>query len=666
MGMSRRSATALAGGVLAAEVTAVVVMLLLDLRLERDGYGEHVDSLLDPWVWLFVLAAFGPAAVGLVIARSHPRHPVGWLFLGLSVSVLAAGVVEEWFIHAAIVDPPEIGGAEAAAVVADKIFLPWWTLLTLILLLTPTGTYLSDRWRRVGAVTIVASAVFLALSVISDQPLSSPYDRVGNPWAIPSIAPYPTIGSRLAFGVVAVGLLLGGASLVVRWRRATGDERQRLLWLVLAVVPLPAVIPVHLYAVTTDNGAFIVGTLALFLVLIPAVAGMSVLRYRLYDVERVVATTLTYSLVSAVLVAIYACVVWLGAHVGAAWSPSPVATATTGAVAAALAAGPLRRGLQDAIDRRFNRRGYEAAQVVRGAVAEARAGLDPEALLQRALGDPTLTVAYPGPGGWVGGAGEPTVTPAEHVEVTRSERVVARIGYDPRACDRATVAQVGRIAAAELDNTRLRAELGRRLVEIAASRRRLSQAQREERRRIERDLHDGAQQSLLALAFELQAAQLGGDPGTMRDALVHGAEEARRAAQELRDLANGLHPAALVDGGLAGVVDDLARRSPVPIEVDVDAARFDPAAEFTAWLVVAEAVTNAHKHANASRIQVLGTRGGDGVLRLRVSDDGLGGADPTGSGLRGLHDRVESAGGTLQVRSDDDGTTVEVTLPCGS
>ena len=124
---------------------------------------------------------------------------------------------------------------------------------------------------------------------------------------------------------------------------------------------------------------------------------------------------------------------------------------------------------------------------------------------------------------------------------------------------------------------------------------------------------------------------------------------ARSAAQELRALANGLHPAALTDGGLAGVVDDLARRSPVPIDVDVDRARLDPATEFTAWLVVAEAVTNAHKHAGGRAGSAVVSARHNGELRLSICDDGHGGADPPGSGLRGLHDRVESAEGTLRV-----------------
>ena len=201
--------------------------------------------------------------------------------------------------------------------------------------------------------------------------------------------------------------------------------------------------------------------------------------------------------------------------------------------------------------------------------------------------------------------------------------------------------------------------------EIAASRARLAGAQRRERRRIERDLHDGAQQSLLALSFELQSARLDGDPERMQRALAEGADAAQAAVRELRDLANGLHPAALADGGLAAALDDMARHSPVPLRVQVDSNRLDPGTEFTAWSVIGEAVVNAQKHAAAHGIEVDVQRR-NGNLRLRVHDDGRGGANPEGPGLRGLRDRVEAARGRLTVTSGRDGTTVEAVLPCGS
>jgi signal transduction histidine kinase len=242
---------------------------------------------------------------------------------------------------------------------------------------------------------------------------------------------------------------------------------------------------------------------------------------------------------------------------------------------------------------------------------------------------------------------------------------VARVGYDPDRVDETTVRQVADLAAAELDNTRLRSELAAKVAEVEESRLRIARAQRDERRRIERDLHDGAQQTLLALAFRLQAAALSTDPGRWRSALQDGAGDAGDAARQLRALANGLHPQALIEGGLPAVLDDLARHSPVPVKVSADVDRVDAGVEFTAWLVVAEAVVNAQKHSGADLITIDLSRD-DRLLRFRVADDGRGGADTTSNGLLGLLDRVEAARGTVSVTSGADGTVIEGALPCES
>ena len=665
MVMTKRLATAIAGAVLLIEAAVFAGMALIDSSLVRRGYRDQFDAITESWTWLWIFAIIIPGVVGTVIVRSQPLHPVGWLFVGLSVSLLAAGVLDEWFTLSVIVKPAEVGGGGVAAVLADKSFFPWWPLLALILLLTPTGTYASPRWRLVGRTTVVATVVCFVLSVTGNETLNHPYDRAENPFVIPQIGDFARVAASLTFFVVALGLLLSGLSLVQRWRHSTGEARRQLLWLALVVVPLPVVIPVHLLAVKTDSAWLTLVTLALFLALIPIAAGLSVLRYRLYDVDRIVGATFTYAFLSFVLTTVYASVVWVGSQISTASSPSPAATATVGAVAAATLAAPMRSGIQHRVDRRFNRRAFEAVRMVRDAVTIDRAGLDPESLLRSALADETVRVAYPAADGWVDAAGAASHADGEHVTVTRGGRTVARIGYDPAQSDESTVMRVGEVAAAELDNTRLRADLQRHLGELAESRARIADAQRAERRRIERDLHDGAQQSLLALAFELQSAHLNGDPGRMRSALGDGATSARDAARQLRDLANGLHPQALTEGGLTAVLDDMARRSPVPVMITCSADRYPPAVEFTCWLVIAEAVVNAQKHADAKRISVDVEHIAD-VLRIRVRDDGRGGAKPEGPGLRGLRDRVEAAGGHAQISSGADGTTIEVTVPCAS
>ncbi|WP_188113501.1 sensor histidine kinase [Nocardioides humilatus] len=666
MTKSQRVATAVTAAVLLLEVGTMVASTFVDRWIDDLGYGDQVDSIPPEWVWLACGAVLAPGVVGLAIVRTHPRHAVGWLFTGLSFALILSLAFDQWFALAAIVEPPKVGGAGAAALLADKVFFPWWPLLTLILLLTPTGTYLSPRWRTVGRVSVVATLVSFGLSVTGNGELNAPYNRVDNPLTIDAIGGPARVGGLLAFLVVAGCLIASGASMVLRWRRAEGDARRQLLWLSFAAALLPAVIPVHLYAVVNDDNALILITVGLFLVLIPVTAGLSVLRYRLYDVDRIVSTTTTYSVLSVLLAAVYAGIVWIGSRVSWDTAPSPATTAAVGAVTSALLFAPLRTAVQQRVDRRFNRRAYDAGRVVRRALAEDRAGLDPEAVLRVALADPSVSVSYPGIDGPVDGSGALAGSEPHQVEVVRRGRTVAWIGFDPLRTDEATVTRASALVAAELDNTRLRAELQRNLAELTESRSRIADAQRQERKRIERDLHDGAQQTLLALAFDLQSAQLNGDADRMHHALVAGATSARDAARELRDLANGLHPQALVEGGLAAVLDDVARHSPVPVQVNAPSGRWEPAVEFTAWLVVAEAVVNAQKHAEAARIDV-DVRQDGGHLLLRVADDGRGGADQSSSGLRGLRDRVEASGGTVTISSDPGiGTTLEAVIPCAS
>jgi signal transduction histidine kinase len=504
------------------------------------------------------------------------------------------------------------------------------------------------------------------LSIPSAKTLDPPYQHVQNPMVVDAIQPWADLLGIVCIYTIGLGLIASGFSLLLRFRRATGDERRQLLWLVFAVAPLPLYVVVAF--ASSQNGSGLVTVIATggFITVVPIAAGLSVLRYRLYDVERIVAATVTWVLLSTIVVATYALVVWLGARAVASGPVSPALAATVGAVAGAGLAFPLRRALQDMVDRRFNRRAYDARRVIGAALAAEEAGIDVESVLRDALQDPAVMVAFPGPdGGWMRSDGSAALVAGSLVDVDRHGRVIARISFDPDVNDSGTVRRAAMLAAAELDNTRLRAELVLQVGEIAASRTRLATAQRRERRRIERDLHDGAQQSLLALAFELKSAQLNGDPERMSQALTDGAVAAQSAVRELRDLANGLHPAALADGGLTAALDDMARHSPVPIRVRADQGRLDSGIEFTAWSVIGEAVVNAQKHAAAHGIEVDVHRQ-NGDLRLRVHDDGRGGANQDGPGLRGLRDRVEAAHGRLTVSTGAEGTTVEAVLPCGS
>jgi signal transduction histidine kinase len=221
-----------------------------------------------------------------------------------------------------------------------------------------------------------------------------------------------------------------------------------------------------------------------------------------------------------------------------------------------------------------------------------------------------------------------------------------------------------------IHNERLAAEVRRQLDEVRASRARLVEAAATERRRIERDLHDGAQQHLIGVALTLQEAREEArreapHAGYMKK-LDDTADELLAAIDELRELARGIHPAVLTEDGLGVAVSSLARRATIPVEVDVEVAdRLPTAVETTAYYVVAEALTNLTRHSNAHAATVRISRR-NGYLEVEVSDDGQGGADLTqGTGLWGLADRLDAISGTLQVDSPPlGGTRLKAVIPC--
>ncbi len=304
---------------------------------------------------------------------------------------------------------------------------------------------------------------------------------------------------------------------------------------------------------------------------------------------------------------------------------------------------------------------------------------DLRSLLARALGDPTLRIAYHhpddagSPDRYVDDAGQP-VTPGPDDAVTpvrRGSRVVAVLLHDPALrADRHVLHAVSAAAALELDNQRLAATVRAQLAEVRASRVRIVAAADEQRRRIERDLHDGAQQRLVTTALVLRLARDRLDPaGADRDldALLGRAAEGLEAGlTELRELARGIHPAVLTEAGLLPALRSLAARAAYPVRViDGPALPSVPAPlAATAYFVAAEAVTNAAKHARANEIHVHVRAAGSRLL-VTVADDGVGGADlSAGTGLLGLRDRVAALDGTLVVRSvPGTGTSVHAELP---
>jgi signal transduction histidine kinase len=288
--------------------------------------------------------------------------------------------------------------------------------------------------------------------------------------------------------------------------------------------------------------------------------------------------------------------------------------------------------------------------------------------LAKALGDPTLDVAYwsPAVDGYIDSEGSPVAIPAEEsgrgvALLARGGEPLAAILHDPALLDDpGLVASVASALRLAVENERLQAEVVAQLDEVRASRTRIVEAGDAERKRVERDLHDGAQQRLVSLAIALRLARskLGGaEDAGVRLSLEQASEDARAALSELRELARGIHPQILTSAGLGAAVESLADHSPVDVSVEVDRGRYPPAVEQTAYYVVSEALANIAKYAHATHAAVR-TDWNAGALTVEVADDGVGGADPdAGTGLRGLADRLAAIDGTIEITSSARGGT---------
>jgi signal transduction histidine kinase len=296
--------------------------------------------------------------------------------------------------------------------------------------------------------------------------------------------------------------------------------------------------------------------------------------------------------------------------------------------------------------------------------------------LAHALGDPTLELALwlPERGSYADADGRPfdlsASGPDRAVTVLgTADAPVAALVHDPVLLERRALLTAASAAARlALENERLQAELRVQLAELRDSRARIVTAGDEERRRLERNLHDGAQQRLLSLglALQLARAKLGPDANGAADLLHEADGELRAALDELRELACGIHPAVLTEQGLAAAVHTLAERSPVPVAIGgMPDHRLPAATEAAAYFVVSEALTNVAKYAQATRVRVQVAHEDERVL-VDIDDDGVGGADPAkGSGLRGLADRVHALDGELELRSAPGcGTHLRAEIPC--
>ncbi|HEU0288538.1 MAG TPA: histidine kinase [Nocardioidaceae bacterium] len=608
------------------------------------------------------------AGSGALIVSRHPRYVIGWLMLGIGVQgALTSDLAQGWGLRAAAEGWP--GGPTAEAITTAS-WLPQAPAIVLIVLLFPTERLPSRRWWLAFWMSVLGVALAEPGWVFSPR-AGSEYDSGTNPYAIegPLTAVMFGIGFVLAAGAL-VAAFVGSA---LRLRRSTGIERQQLKWFALSTGAL-------VFVLSASGVLWFVAPLwpavvAVVLTVWPITIAIAVLRYRLYDVDLVISRTFSYAALTAVLAIVYAgVVVVLGAVVGrdSAWVT---------AAATLLAAGAfklLHRRVQERVDRRFRPDRHDALDVVAGFVEELRNDrADPEAVvdaLREAMGDPALELRF------VLQPDEPPVDergrPARPVDaardvyaVRRGGVVIAEVVWSPDDdAERVLLPAVVAAAGLPIEMARLRVELRRRLDEVDASRARIVAVADEERRRIERDLHDGAQQRLVSIGLALRHAQhqLGAGADEARRTLDGAVVEIAGAIEELRELAHGLRP-TLLEAGLGPALRELASRSPVPVEVSATGDRYPPDIEAAAYFVACEGLTNAVKHARADQV-VLRVARQDSVVVVSVADDGVGGATAAGgSGLTGLSDRVAAHGGRLRIESvHGSGTVLSAELPCVS
>lgn len=622
-----------------------------------DGRGH--EELLNGTTGFGSTLAITATGFGAFILTRHPAHRIGWLLVLIGASRAVAVLAAWWAQHGLVVDPGSLPGADVAAWLQWWGFLPGLAVTPLLLALYPDDRLVSPRWRLLVGVTVLVLTDFLIILPAVLWPHRGPD-------LMPS-APDPTeplfkISIVVGLTLTLLALLAGLASLVLRWRRSEGDMRQCVLWFALAAA----------LALVTDLVGDLPGLAPLRLVspvILFAGLGLGVFRYGLYDIDRLINRTLVWgTLTVGALVAVAGVAVTAGLVLGG--DSSPVAAGAAG-FGVALALDPARRRLQHVVDRRFDRRTFDVEQRV-ASFTEALGERPPdpgglERLLRELLEDPTLALTFPFGDDLLDSYGVAVPPAGRHVtRVQRGDASVCLVAHrEPRLWEVRLAERTLASAAVALEHARLQAGLAAQREAVVQSRARLVVAADDERRRVERDLHDGAQQRLVGLALFLQTERRRAEPGVADAVLARAVDELQAAISELRSLARGLLPPVLTTSGLVAALDELAGRALSPMDLHVVLPRRAvPGSEAAAWYVVCEGVANVAKHAAGSRAQVWLDEVDD-RLRVRVSDDGPGGADPAGSGLRGLADRVEACRGRFTVTSRRGrGTTLEALLPC--
>ena len=380
-GRPRRWPGALAWALWGLAMAGTVSVLWFDHLLRQAGRTDLLQLTTDGAP--YVLAIFSGTTAGAVLASRRPRHPVGWLLLALGLSVVVSGVTDGYARYGLLARPGALPTADYLAVCAEKSYIAWPALLGFILLLTPTGSLPSPRWRWWAWTAAVGPALFLASTVLVQRTLDVPYTSVPDPLVVPALSGWwSAMVAGLAAAVTALAVPVGAVAMVLRFRRARGVERQQLRWVALAAGLAALAVAGTLAGVVTGNAPVRDGLFGICVALVPLAIAAAVLRYRLYDLDWIISRTLTYGVLTVLLGGAYAGVVLgLGQLLGRR-SSLAVAAAT---LAVAAVFQPARRRVQEVVDRRFNRRRNDAAQTIQTFGKRLRQQVDLDSLTAELL-----------------------------------------------------------------------------------------------------------------------------------------------------------------------------------------------------------------------------------------------------------------------------------------
>ncbi|HXQ55970.1 MAG TPA: hypothetical protein VOA19_09245 [Actinomycetes bacterium] len=360
-GRPRRWTAGLALGLWLASLLCLAAVPWLDELLRQAGRADLVQFTF-PGVTDPVLAMVSSVTVGAVVAARRPAHPVGWLLLGIALSLTATAATAQYFVYGLLVRPGALPAARYAVLYQPATTFTALTLIGFVLLLTPTGALPSPRWRWLARVMALTPVVLVLVVTLVGGPVNPRYQALGGPFDLRGLDGVLLAANRTALAVTVVGLVAAAVSLVGRFRHARGVERLQLRWVALAAVLVGlGAVGVLFSLVVGGSAAGILFSVAVgcCLVVPPVATGAAVLRYRLYDLDRIFSRTLAYGLLTLLLGGGYALVVLgLGQLLGRD-SPLVVAGAT---LAVAALFGPARRRIQAAVDRRFNRRRHNTAE----------------------------------------------------------------------------------------------------------------------------------------------------------------------------------------------------------------------------------------------------------------------------------------------------------------